>query len=444
MQADWADIDSTRILAPPTSENEDKESAKTTTNTDASPQLEPTRDDQVEKRRSESYASFGKDGITATVNAHGRILQISRYFGCGRSGFFCVDLRRTPEPYFVEWRADTLFSRITDPEVGLGLSATYQEQVTPQHDFVDDHWPRYNFKIENLSVDLRYSIKDDMIVQNYSITGLSDDLSEQGDSEKTSAENEASPETLDETRDDSGRSVLSVDLEGLLIRDLEWLDISNGFNESYPNYRYAGHTENSDSPDYETFVGPNQSSIIVVHHFRKDSEEYRAGIEGPTPPQAVGLVVSLFLNGKAQKVDGTGWSVPQSFRKGQNSTITIVYRLQLMTYEANGWRSALVPASRVFGSNFYPDPYNQPTRLSSDDRLDFIFRRNLENIMSVCAIQTNIKWGWDQDLSIFKRLSENAHGGDVVALTCGDFSGHHIISSASLYAGSLCQLSSNH
>ncbi|KAK8188404.1 uncharacterized protein BKA78DRAFT_297938 [Phyllosticta capitalensis] len=433
--SEWRSVDDERILRPPKPETSDSRKGSK-----VGPGIGSTEEDEGEdyeeyertrSLRNNSYASFGNDGTTATVNGYGKILQISKYFGCGRSGFFCVDAPYQDEPWFIRYRADNLFSNFTAARYGFGLY-TEQTHEIPHHDFVDDQWPRFSLKTDQLSVDLEYAIKNGMIIQNYSITGLCEKPS---DSRETEGEGvEMRPQTSD-TEDDETlpatgglprRPSLSIHLGDLRIRDLEWLEVSNHFNENLPSGLY-------EPSDYEESAGPDSYSFAVVHHFKQDEEKYRARIEGDISPQAAGLVVSLFINGKAQKVDERGWKIFPKFRKGEKTSVTIAYRLQLMMSEMNGWRSAVIPASEVFESKLHPDSCTHPTVLAADSCLDFIFRRNITHILSVCAIPSEIGWKWDRDFGMFMR-SRKRLPGDAIALTCGDVAGHHITASASFFA----------
>jgi hypothetical protein len=61
-----------------------------------------------------------------------------------------------------------------------------------------------------------------------------------------------------------------------------------------------------------------------------------------------------------------------------------------------------------------------------DVGLDYATRRNLEHILSVCAIPVPPGHVWDYD-NMNPKIAEPA-----VALTCGDMSGHRVCTSASL------------
>jgi hypothetical protein len=62
--------------------------------------------------------------------------------------------------------------------------------------------------------------------------------------------------------------------------------------------------------------------------------------------------------------------------------------------------------------------------LSKDVDIDFIMRRNLEHILSVCSIPN------PQSFRHFDKNQESIE--HAIALTCGDMSGHRIVTSASL------------
>lgn len=81
----------------------------------------------------------------------------------------------------------------------------------------------------------------------------------------------------------------------------------------------------------------------------------------------------------------------------------------------------------------FPRPSGCPTNLSLRHHLDFVTWRNLEHILSVCAIPLN------PPLLVERRIDTSTSIGphaeldvDAVALTCGDFSGHRLYNPASL------------
>ncbi|KAK1722034.1 hypothetical protein BDP67DRAFT_561502 [Colletotrichum lupini] len=52
------------------------------------------------------YASFGDDGVIATVNAYGDLMQFSSFLGVGQSGVFSADYGDTDELFYVLSRAE--------------------------------------------------------------------------------------------------------------------------------------------------------------------------------------------------------------------------------------------------------------------------------------------------------------------------------------------------
>lgn len=95
----------------------------------------------------QTYASFGDDGTTVSVNKYGHIMQISRFLGFGLSGFLCVD-SRYDNPYFVQSRMEDLTESMKHPERGLRLDLVdlNELQDEPSMGFMYDRWPRYVFE----------------------------------------------------------------------------------------------------------------------------------------------------------------------------------------------------------------------------------------------------------------------------------------------------------
>lgn len=86
-------------------------------------------DADLMSRDNPTYASFGDgDGTTASANATGNLIQLSRYLGLGRSGFFSVDVGEVSEPYWVQLRAEELMEKCKGGE-SLGC---YFEDESPK------------------------------------------------------------------------------------------------------------------------------------------------------------------------------------------------------------------------------------------------------------------------------------------------------------------------
>jgi|SRR5690242_9030775 len=90
------------------------------------------------------YAPLGKDGITASANVYGHIMQMSRFLGVGLSGFLCVD-PNLPKPYYVNDRMADLINLSKDSQRGFRLDPVDSTQFRrpPLMGFMYDRWPRY-------------------------------------------------------------------------------------------------------------------------------------------------------------------------------------------------------------------------------------------------------------------------------------------------------------
>jgi hypothetical protein len=104
--------------------------------------IKPPKFDE-EKKSAHTYASFGNNGITVSVNAYGHIMQMSRYLGFGCSGFLCVDSQYNP-PYWVQSRMRDILASSRMPDQGLRLDIMDWSGIDIlSSGFMYDRWPRY-------------------------------------------------------------------------------------------------------------------------------------------------------------------------------------------------------------------------------------------------------------------------------------------------------------
>lgn len=202
-----------------------------------------------------------------------------------------------------------------------------------------------------------------------------------------------------------------------LIRELEFLNPRHTFNETSRDTKRA----------YRVILGRDGESLLIAH-----SPSENEGI-----PCGIGLVIVFYVNGIRQKIeeaksrDSQGppdqSSKQDLFRiklkqeqlelqQSHSLEITTAYKLQKLPegFETN---LDLVPLQRYyrFDEVLAMAPYAHLS-FSPDAYVDFIVRRNLEHILSVCSIPVTLE-------------------GDtkpMVALTCGDMSGHRLTAKASL------------
>lgn len=432
--------------------------------------------------------------MTASVNAYGNLIQITRYLAAGRSGFFSVDHKDVWEPYLTVQRPHNLLHFMRGPDEGIGLLSDIAPKQVPSLEFVYDRWPRFTHETDGLRVSLQHFIRENTVIQQYSLQRVPGEPSFR------------CPKFSCATRD-------------LLIRDLEWLDPSYDFNEDGPT-----------SPGYKRVPGIHQRSLILTHSLQPN-EDYGStsggsktasafegssvkdtnSIKSPTrsssdpgtprdpwKPEAVGLVMALFINGSAVRTDGDAWNlmdcsgdvapddeaneaqnlIQKSLRESGKVEVTMAYRLQLLKETGNHWMSSTIPASLTDVDKALAARALRKVQFSSHPKLDFTLRRNLEHILSVCAIttsdvpiwdyqdgfesagdelgaeQTNVYCAKDVDETEERQRGDgrnevkegipdvrNLHVNDeetskcdrVIAITCGDLSGHHIVTSASLF-----------
>lgn len=156
-----------------------------------------------------SFASFGDQGTTASVTSYGRLMQMTKFLGVGRSGFFSADHYGTPEPGSIQDRAECLMELSTSEWRGIGLRHSIEEK--PELDFICARWPQFTFKRDGYSVKVKYFTYDGTIFQQFVV-----ETKYHGDH----------PEGMDLSR----ISEWEMDKD-IHIRDLDWEDEKYSFNK---------------------------------------------------------------------------------------------------------------------------------------------------------------------------------------------------------------------
>lgn len=351
----------------------------------ATPFASFARELQQAKSR-KTYCSFGDNGITATVGASGRLLQISRHFPGQRVGF-CVDHPSVQEPYRVAERARKLLSWAAEPsriyaiDPSIIPSDSWDE---PQSiNFVHNRWPVFDRTRPGWG-----RVKTGYVVSGATVYQIHDfDCSE-------SCGTNSSPQLL--MRD------------GLLIRDLDFVDAHNTFNLA--------------EKDDQGYSSKNSSDCFVrEHEFKGAGEEETRTNEGGS---SVVLSISCFNNDKSVKfvqVKGDYYKVEwdegalDSFKKDGKVKFTIAYTMSLVS--PGNFPQGVSPNDACAASESLHAADIEYPELAKDAQLDGVLRRNLEHILSVCSIPTSIH---EEDKTT------------AIALTCGDFDGHRVAPAASL------------
>jgi hypothetical protein len=383
-------------------------------------------DDAPEQARTRAtYASFGDDGTTATANAYGHLLQITRYFGNKPSGFFCADIPSTPNPSLVEARMDYLQKScqistrgirllFNDPEDSGKWRVKTATDIMPKMAFLHDRWPSFTTQTSVFDLNIQYMISQGTVYQIYTFTLKEKDSS-------------AVPQI----------PTLMIDAN-LLLRNLNFVE------DDEENDR------GSDDDHYSHCISNDGYLIATMHKVHST---------GPEGKDAIALFTSLFINGRLQTFsdaechDSYGFEKPYegpedlySFGKSYEGSkyyqanldqqaqvdlikqgylrVTVAYKLDIISSDTvKNIPSADFCRAFSYVELILKTPFER-TLLSEDEHLDFALRRNLEHILSVCSIPV-------QKATSFLDQSDLSYC-EAIALTCGDVSGHRIATAASL------------
>ncbi|KAK1536796.1 uncharacterized protein CCOS01_02116 [Colletotrichum costaricense] len=439
--------------------------------TGVKPEIFQPRDDEIsnwlEAPNSKCYASFGDDGVTATVNAYGDLMQFSCSLGVGCSGVFSADHRYMDEPYWVDDRARQLHDIRQDlrrefTSYGLRIPSIDLEK-SRLLGYVHDRWPRYRAedKTSRLNLTTQWMVYEKTVLQQCIITNIG--------------------------TDDTNVPVEFA--KRMHLRDLNYLEntfIVLGFQNQILGPNHYGWVlvhplEEPDQHDADSVT--TYSTSPLVDQAQTDPAnlvETPENLQSPSAEisNAIAVVVSVFKDGQAVKwrpdslddVDNT--DILDLALEGKTATeIVIAYKMIHLTKTCKTWENLLIPPAWADVSKhlesasftaFHPSDYGKPVEKTQDEkskgifsrwmrftsssndtqpyalpiddpvsphglptkspvnRIDFVTRRNLEHILSTCA------------LPIGKCSVEGEQG--AVALTCGDISGHRVSSSASFFA----------
>lgn len=346
-------------------------------------------------------------------------MQISRFLGAGRSGFISAETdnggfrfesiptprpstRGCKEPFGIfEGPADQLIT----PESGIGLRVTnvdFEEEM--EMVFIRDRWPRFKYCSEEWPFSLQYFVRNGIVIQNY-VIHRPPEKQQADESEGKKSTQPQWPKLKIHTN--------------LLIRDPGW-------------------------EEYWHFDEALQKHTIVVFFRTPRSTENRL----------VGLVIAPFVNGKVaslrkvgktemEKKDGREYYIllPEEVEKDPTRLeVTIGYRLQLLKGDGNPWQSSLIQAKEIAairqmlsGPRYKELAFSVSPSSSSSPFMDFLIRRNLEHVLSVCCIPVSEEPMWDFDEEGNKIVDPAVMEDErAIAITCGDISGHHMLTSASL------------
>ena len=388
-------------------------------------------DADKQARQRVTYSSFGNDGVTASVNSYGNLMQITRYFGRESdhsSGFFCAEFSYVPcaYPYRASERLRDIISVSDDPDDGMYLQlerTALNDNKMPHMSFVYNRWPRFQQKNAGVDYTLQYLVDGETVYQIYTfqLHKIADGLPPF----KASFNSIVRFLNIDFTKNDDGFEQQS--------------------GEQQPG---KGHTEESSLDDcsssdddslYDSLFDGDSTHITSVDQYSAKKEDLLDG-EGsciaffwakrkPVGLNGnVGLFLSAFVGGYPQEtshaydhvfdiiIDDHTWN--EAVQAGQLE-ITLAYTLKIfpLEYTPADLISPVTMKDYSAAKSLLGKPFHL-RELSEDQHLNFILWRNIEHILSVCSIPVGHVEGTDDVMP--------------VALTCGDISGHLVSTKASL------------
>ncbi len=241
---------------------------------------------------------------------------------------------------------------------------------------------------------------------------------------------------------------LSIPPDEVQIRELDFTVSTNPLNES----------SEEESPRLQSHcLGPHGHSVIIYENGYKPKFSKPMADKGD---EVVALVCAVFIGGEMCRFEADGNEFGEWYTVIPRSTddlivlplkpveITMAYRLQLMP-ESPEWKECLISGADFLrmDTELAAEDFGH-VQFSQDNHLDFIFRRNLEHILSVCSVPVSIpaskkapstKDGDDQNATTTSHgqtrkatTTSDGKGQKAIALTCGDWAGHRLVTSAGL------------
>lgn len=168
-------------------------------------------------------ASFGDQGMTATVNAYGLLMQFGDYLGIGGSGVFSADHDCVNDPYYVVSRAANLdkitrSSSMGEDSYGLSLEGLkLRADMPPKLTWNGWRWPRYeygaqHFEESSATLTVQWMVHKKTLIQRCVL----------------------------ECNDKDDTEINVKFFKGMRIRDLDHIDGRKGSFNEVPNDRLQG------------------------------------------------------------------------------------------------------------------------------------------------------------------------------------------------------------
>ncbi|KAF4546181.1 Mg2+ transporter protein CorA-like/Zinc transport protein ZntB [Lasiodiplodia theobromae] len=357
---------------------------------------------------------------------------VRRFIG-GKSGF---ESNPNPSSYMPEQNLFRIFWRSRDnckrqfESVGFVLRHFDDLRL----DFVCDRWPRFTRPYGNPVFRMQYFVCDGTVFQQFVL---------EKETLQGPADEEDDPDLL-------RRLIAQVKLDDdILVRDLDWQDKDYQFNIS----------DRFDTESYFTDLKNERFSLVRTHKNLPPAPSADASPSTQTvhadAELSVELVMTAFMNGDPQRfkrqggyfcIDISTDTARAHFDSSKYLEITVAYKLQLaQPKRMESWKSWLIPALGLERMRIaYSEEGFRDVTFADNKLFDFKIRRHLEHILSVCSIPISNRNPTDYESETSTSEVESEHflrsfniqeqKDNPIALTCGDMSGHLIVSAAGFSA----------
>ncbi|XXH05578.1 hypothetical protein Hte_012010 [Hypoxylon texense] len=234
-------------------------------------------------------------------------------------------------------------------------------EQTPCLKYLYYRWPRFEYKTKEKELTVQWVVHDGIILQQCVLTNL----------------------------EDAGVPIsfsFRNDEKSMWIRDLDFLDSHNHFND-----KYQGYCED---------MGPYGYSWILTHKLRyKDNQSTKTDsedgtnnsppsnvttVESKDGPDSVAVVVSIFLDGEALPWTGTNEHSWTKVLKGAKSTgntmeVITVYRMIPVKDSAVNWKGFLIPAASADVDNILQNTSFSTVSISRTKRFAESYSQSSDN-----------------------------------------------------------------
>ncbi|KAL0938156.1 uncharacterized protein CTRU02_207887 [Colletotrichum truncatum] len=387
------------------------------------------------------YASYGHEGVTASANAYGNLMQITRYFGetpGNPSGFICADFAERANrslPYHAVERLEQHNSMSGDPNDGFRLKfkhAGADGSEVPHMSFVHNRWPYFRSATPNSATSVQHLVSDDTVYQIYTFDLDQKDIT--GSPPEISFCVNMRLLDLNFTKNDDGFQSKSSPEERWHQEQLE----DDNSSEETPDQsstgdgiRYDAMIGDNTKDDPQDDIGNQWTEVRFGNNERTFllsswSNRKPAGLE-----HNVGLFISLFVGDHPHHISHISerncnvtvekklW---EEAKESEKLEITLAYTLKEIPLDLRltDFAPPVLEEDVLKAKSILAAPF-RILQLHEDLHLNFVLWRNVEHILSVCSIPVQ-----------HKGRASDEH--PAIALTCGDIASHRISIEASFHA----------